>query len=106
MPSDGSGAWFYGDVTSAVPCSAPTPEGAQRWLIAVVESDDKTIRVYFVGGTVGDRTGLLRTINVSETAFKVTIALEAGGDPVGSVEGQHGRAKLRHTNHSINAPWC
>jgi hypothetical protein len=68
-------------VTYAVPCNALSAQGEGRWEVLVVGPDDKTIRIYFIGGTVGDRSGLLRTVIVNETASTVTIQIEVGGDP-------------------------
>jgi hypothetical protein len=68
-------------ITYAVPCNALSSEGEGRWEVLVVGPDDKTIRIYFIGGTTGDRSGLLRKVNVNETPTKVTIQIEVGSDP-------------------------
>ena len=68
---------------SADPCSALAPQGEERWEVLVVAPDDGTIRVYVLGGTMDDRSGLLRSVNVTESSSKVAIQLESGGDPYG-----------------------
>jgi hypothetical protein len=81
MPSSGEGARFLRDVTYAVPCEGLAPAGNQAWSILIVAPDDKTVHVYFVGGLIADRCDLLRRVNVTEDASRVTIALAAGADP-------------------------
>ena len=81
IPTNNYWSGVFGRVIYAIPCSALSPGGEGRWEVLVVGHDDKTIRIYFIGGTVGDRSGLLRTVNIDETSSKVTIQLEVGGDP-------------------------
>jgi len=81
IPPTGQGARFQRDVTYAVPCEALTSAGDQRWSMLVVAADDKTIRVYFVGGLMSERCDLLRKVNLAEDPNTVTITLEAGADP-------------------------
>lgn len=64
------------------PCPAAVPQAeAQAWDVAVVGPDDRTVSVYFTGGPVGDRCGLLQRIDVVETETDVTITLYLGIDP-------------------------
>jgi hypothetical protein len=81
MPAAGPTGFFTGGVTYAAPCPALTDAGTQLWSVVVVAHDDKTVRVYFVGGTMQDRCGLLRSVTIRETATTVSIALESGVDP-------------------------
>jgi hypothetical protein len=82
MPSDGDwSTYFQSGLTYAVPCQALTSGGQSRWEVLVVAPDDKTIRIYFIGGPVEDRCGLLQKVIVSEGASKVTIEVETGADP-------------------------
>jgi hypothetical protein len=82
MPSDSEwSTYFQTGVTYAVPCDALTSGGQARWEVLVVAADDKTIRIYFIGGPVDDRCGLLQKVAVSEGASKVTIEIETGADP-------------------------
>lgn len=81
MPAAGPTGFFTGDVTYAAPCPALADAGPQLWSVVVVAHDDKTIRIYFVAGTMQDRCGLLRSVAVRETSTSVSIALEAGDDP-------------------------
>jgi hypothetical protein len=81
MSPDGPGVRFLRDVTYAPPCDSLAPAGDQRWSILVVGSDDTTIRIYFVGGLLGERCDLLRKVVVKQTASAVNIQLEAGADP-------------------------
>jgi hypothetical protein len=81
VPANGQGARFLRNVIYAAPCQGLTPAGEQPWSMVVVAHDDKTLRVYFVGGLVSDRCDLLRNINVRQDATGISIALEAGADP-------------------------
>jgi hypothetical protein len=81
MPTQGAGVWFIRDVIYAAPCHGLAPAGDQRWSIAVVAADDKTVRIYFIGGLLNERCDLLRNISLVESASRVTIQLEAGADP-------------------------
>jgi len=81
IPPNGQGARFLRDVTYAVPCQVLASAGEQRWSVLVIATDDKMVRIYFVGGLLSERCDLLRKVNVSEGPTKVTIALEAGADP-------------------------
>jgi hypothetical protein len=83
MPTDSEWTGFQFGLTYAVPCDALTPQGDGRWEVLVVAPDDRTIRIYFIGGTTGDRSGLLRNVTVAEAASEVSIRIESGGDTVG-----------------------
>ncbi len=81
LPSNGQGARFLHDVVFAVPCEGLAPAGVQRWSVLVVAPDDKTVRIYFVGGLLSERCDLLREVNISEDLSTVNIVLAAGADP-------------------------
>ena len=80
MPPGEWSSSFTG-VTYAAPCKALTAEGEGRWEVLVVGKDDRTIRIYFIGGAAGDRSGLRRSVSVTEGRSTVMIQLEVGGDP-------------------------
>ncbi len=81
MPAGANSARFSQDVTYAPPCPALAPAGEQRWSAIVVDKDDQTLRIYFIGGLPDERCDLLRSVSVDEQESTVTVRLEAGADP-------------------------